>query len=49
MPDADGVLRVERDYQAELEPGAYSVVVTTHDARTDETVTMDTNLVVAKR
>ncbi|MGD8277765.1 MAG: hypothetical protein PVH00_07055, partial [Gemmatimonadota bacterium] len=49
VPDADGVLRVERDYQAELEPGAYSVVVTIHDARADETVTMDTNLVVAKR
>lgn len=48
-PDADGVMRVEREYQAELDPGAYSVVVTIRDARTDETVTMDTNLVVAKR
>ena len=49
VPDADGMLRVERDYQAELEPGAYSVVVTIHDARTDETVTADTNIIVASR
>jgi hypothetical protein len=49
MPDTDGVLRVERDYQAELEPGAYSVVLTVRDARTGETVTADTNLVIAQR
>jgi hypothetical protein len=45
-PDPDGVLRVERDYQADLEPGAYSVVVTIRNGRTGETATMDTNLVV---
>jgi hypothetical protein len=49
VPDADGVLRVEREYRAELEPGAYSVVLTVRDARTGEAVTADTNLVVAKR
>jgi hypothetical protein len=49
MPDADGVLRVERDYQAELQPGAYSVVLTIRNLRTDETITKDTNLVVAER
>jgi hypothetical protein len=48
-PDADGVVRVEREYRAELQPGAFSVVVRIHDARTDETVTMDTNLVIVER
>jgi len=49
MPDPDGVLRVERDYLAELQPGAYSVVVTIRDARTDESFTRNTNLVIAGR
>jgi hypothetical protein len=48
-PDADGVLRVEREYQADLQAGAYSVVVRVRDARTDETVTTDTNLNIAGR
>lgn len=48
-PDPDGVLRVEREYQADLVPGAYRVVVTVRNGRTDETVTADTNLVVAQR
>jgi len=45
-PDADGILRVEREYRADLKPGAYSVVATIRNGRTGETATMDTNLVV---
>ena len=48
-PDADGVLRVERELQAQLAPGAYALAVKVRNARTGETAFTVTNLIVRSR
>jgi hypothetical protein len=49
MPDADGVLRSERELLADLATGAYDLVVTVRNARTGEAASAGTNLIVMAR
>ena len=44
--ESDGVMRVQRDVSAELAPGSYALIVTVLNQRTQESVTVDSNLIV---
>lgn len=47
--DADGVMRSGRDVTADLQPGAYDVLVVVRNTRTGETANRNTNLVIVER
>ncbi|HSK20234.1 MAG TPA: hypothetical protein VK912_13860 [Longimicrobiales bacterium] len=44
--DPDGVVRTDREVEAELQPGSYVVMITVTNGRTGEVATRETNLVI---
>jgi hypothetical protein len=48
-PEADGVLRIDREVTAALEPGSYVVLITVRNERTGESAEAETGLVIVER
>jgi hypothetical protein len=46
--DPDGVVRTDREVEAELQPGSYVVMITVTNGRTGEVAKRETNLVIVE-